>query len=412
MALTPYPYQTELAKQAAKVLSKFGLVYLAMEERTGKSLTGLLALQEAGIRGKVLVVTKKKALGGWEQTVRGCVGLTDCEYVVTNYHGVVKLDEEEFDAVVLDESHSYISAFPKRGTIWKSLRNVCAKKPIVYMSATPYAQGIHLLFNQFALCSYSPWKRYSTYYAWYRDYAELDRDGNLPVIWVRGGAKNDYTKANRDKALADVEDLFITKTRQSLGFSQEPEDVLHYVELSEPTKSAYNLLVKHKVLNFSVGGKDHQLVADSVLKLRTALHMLEGGTLKVDKDYIELTVGEKIDYIKEKFGDSSDLAIMHHYVAEGEKLRKAFKNAHILQGTSYAEGVDLSHIDTLVVYSQDFSTSKHIQRRARQAHKDRDKPIQVHFLLVKKAISLEVYSAVSVNKRNYSDRLFEGKELT
>ena len=98
---------------------------------------------------------------------------------------------------------------------------------------------------------------------------------------------------------------------------------------------------------------------------------------------------------------------MYNYIAEGQKLRASFNNAKILQATSNAEGIDLSHIDHLIIYSQDFSTARHTQRRARQANMKRDRPIVVHFLLVSGAVSEQVYTTVSLNKQNFIDVLFE-----
>jgi len=102
---------------------------------------------------------------------------------------------------------------------------------------------------------------------------------------------------------------------------------------------------------------------------------------------------------------------MYQYKAEKLKLEQHFKNASILQATSFAEGVDLSHKRHLVIYSQDFSTARHAQRRARQASKSREDSIVVHFLLAKKAISDQVYQTVSINKKNFVDSVFERTEL-
>ena len=84
-----------------------------------------------------------------------------------------------------------------------------------------------------------------------------------------------------------------------------------------------------------------------------------------------------------------------------------FKQAKLLQATSYAEGVDLHQYKHLVIYSQDFSTARHTQRRARQANKNRKEAIIVHFLLVKGGISERVYKTVSINKKNFVDTVFE-----
>ncbi len=102
---------------------------------------------------------------------------------------------------------------------------------------------------------------------------------------------------------------------------------------------------------------------------------------------------------------------MYNYIAEGTKLNEIFSNARILQATSYAEGVDLSSHKNLVIYSQDFSTARHTQRRARQANKKRQHPITVHYLLVKDGLSEQVYKTVSLNKKNFVDSRFDRKYL-
>ena len=199
--------------------------------------------------------------------------------------------------------------------------------------------------------------------------------------------------------------LFVTRTRAELDFEHEPEDKVHYLELSEYTKGLYNKLLKDRLVYNIVD--DEPLVCDTQSKYRVALHQIEGGTIKLESGYKQLPNSEKVDYILATWGDSPDLVIMHNYKEEAKKLALYFKQAHILQATSFAEGVDLSMYKHLVIYSQDFSTARHTQRRARQANKLRAEPIIVHFLLVKKATSERVYKAVSVNKKNFVDTVFE-----
>ena len=195
---------------------------------------------------------------------------------------------------------------------------------------------------------------------------------------------------------------------ESLDFILRLRNELHYISLTDKTRLVYNQLLKDGIINLN----GHLLMCDTVSKLRVSLHMLEGGVAKIDdKTYLQLGNTEKIDYIKAMWGDSSDVVIMYNYIAEGDKLAKHFKNAEILQSTSYAEGVDLSGYKHLVIYSQDFSTARHTQRRARQANKARKDPIKVHFLLVKDGLSDQVYDCVSRNKVNYVDSLFERNAL-
>jgi len=178
-------------------------------------------------------------------------------------------------------------------------------------------------------------------------------------------------------------------------------------QLSDSTKVLYNRCLKDEMLVFG----ETEILLDSSMKLRTTLHMLEGGVAKDEDTYHVLPNKEKIDAIRRDFGDTESLVIMYHYKAELTKLGRYFTNARLLQGTSYAEGVDLSGYDDLVIYSQDFSTARHSQRRARQANKKRTTPIKVHFYLVEGAISEQVYKTVSENKANFIDSLFERNTL-
>lgn len=390
--MTPYPRQVELARRGLILLREHMMVYLACEERTGKTLAAILMAEDLDIKS-VLVLTKKNALKGWNETLSAYPHKK--YYTVTNYHQAKNMDRH--DLLILDESHNYISGFPKASAMHGAISRISKRVPIIYISATPHAQGYSMLYHQFSLSSWSPWRTYSTFYSWFNTY------GIPHSQWFHGREVPVYTKTKEDLVIAGCEHLFITATRKQLGFTHEPKDKLHYINLKQGTMDVYNELMKEKYL--LVDG--YELIADTSMRLRAALHMLEGGALKIDEQFIVMPNTEKIDFIKKTWGDNEQLVIYYYYIAEGIKLRKHFKKAMILQATSYAEGIDLAHVDNLVIYSQDWSTARHTQRRARQAGSHRDKPITVHFLLVQKAISDQVYNTVSINKTNFVDSVFE-----
>lgn len=406
--MIPYKHQIELSKKALDILKEHSLVYLAMEERTGKTLTSILTAEEYLGTGNILVITKKNAIDGWNETLEAYKG-KKCSYEVINYHSIHKTQTKP-NLIILDEAHSTISGYPKEGAVFRKVRKECWHLPIIYLSATPYAQGTQLLYHQLGISKHSPFIKYKNFYVWFNAYGvptfKRVKDKNGYIINV-----NTYNQMRTDEVLEKVNHLFITKTRQDLGFEQEPEDVLHYIELEETTRVAYNTIIKDKALHFKVADKEYEFIADKVPKRNAALHMLEGGVIKVDNEYVILGNNEKIDYIKDTFGDSKDIVIMYYFVAEGVKLMQNFKNATILQATTNAEGIDLSHKKHLIIYSQDWSSARHTQRRARQANKNREEEIKVNFLLVKKGISEAVYDTVSRNKVNFVDSLFKKQEI-
>lgn len=393
--MKPYDHQISIADQAFEILKSNGLVYLAMEERTGKTLTSILTCEKSSVIKNILVITKKKALDGWLDTLAKYK--TTKQFTVINYHSLHKLPESKFDLVIIDESHAYLSKYPKPGAIYKDVAKFTKGKPIIYLSATPSAQGYSLLFHQLKLSDWSPWRHYSNFYKWFEVYG-------IPRTRFIGGKQfKEYNNTKEDLVKRDVEHLFISYSRQELGFKHEPNDVCHFIELEDTTKKLYAKLEVESLVN--VEGTD--IVADTAMSLLTKLHQIEGGTVKYEDNSWVLGNTEKINYIKSTWGDIEDLVIFYHYKQEERLLKQHFKKAQVLQATSFAEGVDLSMYEHLVVYSMNFSTSQYTQRRARQANKQRDTAIDVHFLLVKGGVSQQVYSTVAVNKCNFVDKYYE-----
>lgn len=395
--MKPYKHQIDISSQALDILRKHMIVYLAMQERTGKTLTSILICEQTKCNN-ILVITKKKALIGWIDTLSKYKH--NKTYECINYESLHKCTFAP-DLVIIDEAHSNLGAYPKVGKTWKEVYKFTNGKPIIYLSATPSAQTYAQLYHQFKLSSWSPWIKYPSFYNWHKDY------GIENNIYLGGRQIKQYNEVKSAKVMKDVEHLFISYTRTELGFEHEPNDILHYIDLSSEIRDYYNSLLKDRVA--TIAGTE--VIADTVMALRTKLHQIEGATLKQEDKNIFLSKIDKIDYILKTWGDSKDLVIFYQYQNELSLLKQTFKSATILQGTSFAEGVDLSMYETCVVYSMDFSTAKYTQRRARQCNMKRDTPIDFHFLLVKGAISEQVYQTVAVNRTNFVDSYFSKQEI-
>lgn len=404
---TPEQHQIAVALEGYQILRDNMIVYLAMEERTGKTLTSLLIAEMCSGVDTVLVISTKEGRAGWHE----CLANYRCSksVTVTNYHQASK--QPKHDLVILDESHNYITAYPKPSAMVKTLKKLTLKTPLIYLSATPHAQSYSQLYHAFSLSSWSPWARYSSFYRWFDDY------GIPETEYIAGRPITKYNKTKTEKVLADIDLLVLTRTRQEIGFIQEPTDKIHYIQLKQITREVYNDTQETKTI---ILPDDEISILDSSMKLRTTLHMLEGGTAKrttvalntegkpvILAKYLVFSNTEKVDYIKATWGDTDNLCIMYHYKAEKIKLEHHFKKARILQATTFAEGVDLHHIEHLVIYSMDFRTAKYSQRRARQANRKRNTPITVHFLLVAGAISEQVYVTVALNKQNFIDSTYQ-----
>jgi len=391
--MKPYKHQETISIQAYDILKKNYLVYLAMEERTGKTLTAIL-VAEMSKASDVLVITKKKAIVGWDDTIEAYKPSKN--YTIINYESLHKITGS-FDLVIIDEAHANLSAYPIVTKTWKTTFKFTKGKPIIFLSATPSAQTYAQLFHQLKLSSWSPFK-HKNFYDWHREH------GIEQIIYIGGRTIKQYNQV-RPTVFDKVKHLFISYTRRELGFEHEPNDVLHLITLSESAKSLYNELLKHNVI------KSMEYIADTPMKLLLGLHQLEGGTLKQEDRMNILGNTEKVDYILNTFGDSEDIVIFYHYQNELTKLKKYFKKATVLQATSFAEGVDLSMYKTLIIYSMDFSTARYTQRRARQCNMKREGFIDVHYILVEGAISHQVYQTVALNKSNFVDKYFNREEI-
>jgi len=186
--MIPYDYQLAKADEAYQVLAEYMLVYLAMEERTGKTLTAILTIEKTSANiQNVLVITKKNAISGWTGTLN--LYATTKQFTVTNYHSVAKLNPDDYDLVILDEAHNYISSFPKQSKLWKQVAMFTEDRPLIYISATPYAQGPQLLYHQLALSSWSPFRKFKTAYTFHRAFGVPD------IVYLSGRQQETYKKS-------------------------------------------------------------------------------------------------------------------------------------------------------------------------------------------------------------------------
>lgn len=395
-----YDYQKQLVNKAKHIFNEHNLVYIAAEERTGKTFVALQMLEELGYVN-VLIVTKKAAISGWESVInehfKGKFSAT-----IINYQSLHKINKSAASVAIIDEAHANVGGYPKASKTASILQRIVYGLPIVFLSATPCAQTYASLFHQLNLSSHSPWDNYKNFYAWFKDV------GVPKLIRGAGGRQIvQYDEIKEECILPIFEKYFVFLTRNDSGeFSVEPKDELVYILPKLCTLEFIKQIRQKKLLNLPSG---EQLKVETISKEMHLLHSIESGVVKVDetRDEIYPQIDEKIDYIKERWGDTKDIAIFYEYIAEGKRLREEFKNANILQGTTYAEGVDLSHLKCAIVLSMNFSTSKYIQRRCRLCHPKRTEPIVIYYLLFKEHLSEAVYNCVAQKRQNFTESIYK-----
>lgn len=397
--MKPLKHQIEKAKDCLEIINKIGMCYLQGLPRSGKTLTSILVSEQLEDVKNVLVLTKKNAISGWEKFHK----LMSKNYKITNYEQIGKLNKNDFDFVIIDESHN-LSAFPKASGRTKLIKDLAYDKKVILLSGTAIVESPSGIYHQCFITKYSPFNEFKSFYQFHKEYG-------LPYEKFIAGRNLKFYDKCKPELIEEINKFSVYMTQEDAGINVNAEDEIHYIDLDERTKKIYNQLQKKKVVSvYDVNQNVVKIVCDSTMKLRTTLHSLEGGTVKVDDKYIEIGNLEKINYIKKHFGDDFDISIMSHFVHERELLKKHFKKAQILSSMANSQGIDLSHSKFFIVYSESYSGSHHIQLRERIININGSKTNKVIYLLVKGAISEQVYKITS-NKMDFNNSLYKQTSL-
>ncbi len=410
--MTPFQHQIEKAEECWYHLKTKGYVYLAGKPRSGKTLTAILIAEKSTLINSVLVLTKKAALGGWEKFTTNSELNLKHRYTVTNYEQAHKLSSKDYQLVIIDESHN-LGTLGKPSLRIKTIQKLCRDLPHIHLSGTAIVESPNGIYHQMAISKFTPFT-HKNFYDFFREYG-------MPYYIKAGGREiTQYDKCDLNKLMPIINDFTVYMTQEDAGISKDLQavDKLHYIELNDNTKELYNKLQEDNIVEvwnnmFNTYGEPilkPQLVCDTTMKLRTSLHMLESGVAKIGDEYIDLGNNEKIEYILSNFGDKETTGIMCHFIGEQLKLKLKFKNAKVYSSNAHAEGVDLSHLENFIILSSDYSGSKFIQRRDRIVNVNGSNTLIVHHILVKKAISEQVYKRVS-KKEDFNNSTYEMESL-
>lgn len=402
-------YQVEIAERASAILRDHGMVYLAMEVRTGKTLTSLEIARRMGAR-RLLFLTKKKAISSIENDAEA-MGL-DIDITVINYEQIDKVTGE-WDMIIVDEAHG-LGAFPKPSQRAENLRRIVRDAWVVYLSGTPTPESYSQLYHQFWICANrSPWAAYVNFYKWAAEYVDV-KDRKFGHAMVK-----DYSHAKKDKVMADVAHLFISYSQADAGFEAMVEEEILLVDMKPSTMKVIEALRRDKLFQ----GKMGDVVADTEVKLMSKMHQICSGSVIVDAPKRE-AIGfdyTKAEYIRDKFAGQK-IAIFYKFIAEGMMLRFIFGSrvkdtpedfnagdvnaVYISQIVSGREGINLSTADALIMYNIDFAAVSYFQARARIQTKDRQRPARLYWIFANGGIEEKIYKAVS-NKKDYTLRYFK-----
>lgn len=405
--MTLRPYQEQISTEATEILKRKGFVYLAMEVRTGKSLTALQMCQNYEAK-KVLFITKLKAISSIESDYKN-FGYS-FEIQIINKQSIHKINDNDFDVVVCDEAHGLFGTYPKPNNFTKEYRKRFYEIPCILLSGTISPESYSQLFHQFWINKYAPFREYANFYKWAKDFVDVE-------IKHLGYAKvNDYSKANKAKFYGMIKHNIFTYTQSEAGFESNVNEMVLYCDMKPITWQIIDKLKKDMFVRSSVSGK--MIIADTAVKMQQKIHQLSSGTIKYEDGSVQIIDDSKARYILEMF-KGKKIAIFYNFVAELEMLKLTFKEMLTtdldefnstdkniaLQIVSGREGISLAKADCLVMFNIQFSAVSYFQSKDRMTTKDR-KENNVFWIFSNGGIEEKIYKSV-LNKTDYTNSIFK-----
>jgi hypothetical protein len=399
-------YQEEIIKKGVKILHDHGFLYLAMEVRTGKTLTSL-GIAEYMYPKNVLFITKKKAISSIEADYK----MMNPEYKMTviNYESLhLVMDTEIWDIIICDEAHS-MGAFPKPNQRAEMVGDLIRKtKPmVIFLSGTPTPESYSQMYHQVYRISGNPFGQFPNFYRF------ADKFVNVKHKKINGLMMNDYSNG-LESIVNQMKPYTINYTQKEAGFNAETIEEILEVELKESTYK----LIKRLKRDLVIEGKVETILGDTPVKLMMKVHQLCSGTIKFESGNSMIVDRTKAEFIKEKF-KGSKIGIFYKFKEELKALQEVFgddlttelsvfEDTHkniALQIVSGREGISLNKADYLVYYNIDFSATSYWQSKDRMTTKERLKN-NVFWIFSKGGIEKDIYKAVT-KKKDYTINHFK-----
>jgi len=397
-------YQKEIIIKGSEILKKSRFLYLAMEVRTGKTLTSLGIADKSGAK-EVLFLTKKKAISSIENdyTLLG----PEHNLTVINYESIHKLPNTKWDFIVLDEAHG-MGAFPKPSNRAKQVRDMIklCDPYVILLSGTPTPESYCQMYHQVYGIKGNPFTSYKNFYRFSDDYA------NITERKINGLMIKDYSKG-LETIIDAMCPYTISYTQKEAGFKVDTREHTLFVKMSELTYKIASKLKRDLV----VEGREEVILADTPVKLMMKLHQIYSGTVKFESGNSTILDLSKAEYIYDNF-EYAKIGIFYKFKEELNALKEVYgdqlctdlevfdttEKSIALQIVSGREGISLQKAEALVYYNIDFSATSYWQSRDRMTTKERLES-DVYWVFSEGGIEKDIYKAVT-KKKDYTLRHF------
>ena len=403
-------YQTAIMDKSLPILLKYRFLYLAMEVRTGKTLTSL-GIAKSLFQKNVLFVTKKKAISSIEKDYK----LLSPKYklIVINYESLHKIPDLKWDMIVCDEAHS-LGAFPKPNNRAKKVKELILKHNpyVILLSGTPTPESYSQLYHQVYGIPTNPFKEFKNFYKFAKEYV------NIIEKKINGIHMRDYSRG-KEIILSKLKPYTINLSQSQAGFKTTTNEKVLAVKMDDSTYQLAKRLQKDLVIE----GKEEVILADTPVKLMIKLHQIYSGTIKFESGSSMILDMNKALFIK-KYFRGKKIGIFYKFKEELNILKSIFKEelttdisvfkdtdkSIALQIVSGREGISLKEAECLVYYNIDFSATSYWQSRDRMTTQDRETN-KVYWIFAEKGIEYKIYKAV-VKKKDYTIKHFKSDLLS
>ena len=394
-------YQKSIVEKATEVIKNKGFVYLAMEVRTGKTLTSLSVATKLRAK-KVLFITKKKAISS---IIKDYELLEPSFYLHTiNYESLHKVHYDlDWDVIILDEAHS-MGAFPKPSKRARDvkMRIIKSKAKVILLSGTPTPESYSQIYHQVYGIPTNPFVGFPNFYKLAHAHVKIT-ERMINSLRIR-----DYSHG-LPTIMDKMKPYMIAYSQKEAGFKVNTTEKVLEVEMEKTTYKLANQLKKHLVIE----GKREVILADTPVKLMMKLHQLYSGTIKFESGNAEVLDNSKARFIRSQFKDMK-VGIFYKFKAELKALKEVYGDdittelsvfedtdkSIALQIVSGREGISLRQAKCLVYYNIDFSATSYWQSRDRMTTKDRLEN-DVYWIFRRGGIEQKIYKAVT-NKKDYT----------
>lgn len=398
-------YQEKIIDKSIPIVLEHGFVYLAMEVRTGKTLTSL-GIAKAMWMKNVLFITKKKAISSIEKDYK--LLAPKYKLVIINYESLHKIPPLEWDMIICDEAHS-LGAFPKPNKRARAVKDIIYKTraKVILLSGTPTPESYSQMYHQVYGIPKNPFNDCVNFYKFAHKYVNI-KEKKINGLFIR-----DYSKGT-EQIIDRMKPHTLNFSQKEAGFKTTIQETVLHVMMNDLTYDVTTKLKKERV----VEGEEEVVLADTPVKLMTKLHQLYSGTIKFESGNKMVLDYSKAEFIKKHF-KGNKIAIFYKFTAELDALKIIFgddltteldtfketdKNI-ALQIVSGREGISLKEANHIVYYNIDFSATSYWQSRDRMTTKNRLHN-SVYWVFAKGGIEDDIYKAVT-KKKDYTVRHFK-----